>query len=320
MASSYRTIDYRVRPGKSIERKMLADMFRKLVEFGSLDGYRYIGFGSLYFSDFTLFHRLLGFKSMISIEDEDDLTKRRRFDFNAPFGYVKVKYGLSTNILSGLDWDERTVLWLDYDGTLEKTVLQDIEIVISKATSGSMLLVSVNAESPCVRDENNEKRSPLDSLRILVGAEMVPAEVNGTALSGWKTAETFRTIIHNKILDTLNKINGARPKNKQVAYRQVANIHYDDGAKMLTVGGLLYEASQQNAVDRCAFHSLEFSSHDDKSYRINPPFLTFTELRKIDAMIPLSVEDFKKLPILKADIERYIKVYRYFPHFVEAEV
>ena len=66
MAASYRKIDYRVRPAKAVERKMFVEILRKLSEFGRLEGYRYVGLGSLYFSDFKLFHRVLGFDSMIS--------------------------------------------------------------------------------------------------------------------------------------------------------------------------------------------------------------------------------------------------------------
>ena len=53
---------------------MLAEAFRKLSEFGKLDSYRYVGFGSLYF-DFALFPvKCLVFKKMISIEGQEDAT------------------------------------------------------------------------------------------------------------------------------------------------------------------------------------------------------------------------------------------------------
>ena len=73
-------LDYRLRPAKSIERKMLAESFRRLSQFGRVDLYRYVGFGSLYFSDFLLFHKLLGFKHMLSIEKSDDSNVQSRFE------------------------------------------------------------------------------------------------------------------------------------------------------------------------------------------------------------------------------------------------
>jgi hypothetical protein len=55
MSSSYRKINYTLRPAKNIERKMLCEAFHKLHPFGKVQNYRYIGFGSTYFSDFILF-------------------------------------------------------------------------------------------------------------------------------------------------------------------------------------------------------------------------------------------------------------------------
>jgi hypothetical protein len=60
MAGSYEKINYSLRPAKSIERKMLCDAFRRLSAFGKVENYQYIGFGSTYFSDFSLFHKALG--------------------------------------------------------------------------------------------------------------------------------------------------------------------------------------------------------------------------------------------------------------------
>ena len=47
---------------------MLRDAFRRLHPFDRIENYRYIGFGSIYFSDFHLFHRSFGMEDMLSIE------------------------------------------------------------------------------------------------------------------------------------------------------------------------------------------------------------------------------------------------------------
>ncbi len=65
---SYRKINYRVRPAKSIQRKMLCDALLRLSFFEPVENYRYVGFGSTTFTDFILFHKILGIKDMISIE------------------------------------------------------------------------------------------------------------------------------------------------------------------------------------------------------------------------------------------------------------
>lgn len=320
MAASYRKIDYRVRPAKSVERKMLGEMLRRLSEFARLDSYRYIGFGSLYFSDFTLFHRILGFNSMISIENATDPTIRKRFDFNAPYKYVKMKYGLSTNVLASIEWHERTVMWLDYDGCLDKTVLHDLEAAFTNAKTGSAIFVSVNAMAQSGEDEDGNKLSVIDTLKSRVGSEMVPADVKASDFSGWSTARIYRTIITNKIEDVLRKVNGVLPPASRKIYKQIANFHYEDNARMLTVGGVVFEADQEATFDRCAFAKIPFVCTGEEPYLIDPPLLTFKELRRIDALIPLDAADYSELPLAQSDIERYVKIYRYFPHFVETEV
>lgn len=320
MTVSYRKVDYRVRPAKSIERKMLAEMLRRLSEFARLDSYRYIGFGSLYFSDFTLFHRLLGFNSMISIEGTTDPTIRRRFDFNAPYRYVKMKYGLSTNVLAALKWDERTVMWLDYDGSLDTTVLHDLETAFKNAKAGSAIFVSVNAMPPSVEDEDGNKLSVIDALKFRVGADMVPIDIKASDFSGWNTARIYHKIITNHIEDVLQKVNGVLPDASKRIYKQIANFQYEDNAKMLTVGGVIFESDQEPTFNRCAFSSLPFVCSGGDPYRIDPPLLTFKELRRIDALIPLESTDYCQLPIAQSDIDRYVKIYRYFPHFAETEV
>ena len=68
--ASYDQINYYLRPSKHVERNMLAAAFMRLREFGSLEAYRYVGMGSVNFSDFVIFHRLLGVSPMISIEKD----------------------------------------------------------------------------------------------------------------------------------------------------------------------------------------------------------------------------------------------------------
>ena len=47
MASSFTKIDYRLRPAKSVERRMMAESFLRLRPFGSVESYRYVGMGSV---------------------------------------------------------------------------------------------------------------------------------------------------------------------------------------------------------------------------------------------------------------------------------
>ena len=137
---SYERINYSLRPAKTIERKMIVEACSRLRSFYSLQGYRYVGFGSPYFQDFSLLHRSLGITDMVCIEQETD--DAPRFEFNRPFSCISLKFGISTDVLPELDWKDRpTILWLDYDGTLDEDVLSDIALVATNLASRSFLVV-----------------------------------------------------------------------------------------------------------------------------------------------------------------------------------
>lgn len=312
MAGSYERINFALRPAKNMERKMLCDAFRRLSEFARVDSYRYIGLGSVYFSDFSLFHKALGITSALSIER--DTHKRDRFLFNLPFKCIDMRFGESNNILPELPWDIRTILWLDYDGKLGGSVLTDVKFFCSRAVSGSVIVVTVNAEP----DDMGTDR--LHSLKVDVGEEKVPADVKLADLDAWGTARISRRIINNEILQTLTERNGGRPAGTRIKYKQLFNFHYADGAKMLTVGGLLYEEGQSDIVERCGFKHLPFVKFWAREYRIEVPILTFKEFRHLDAQLPKRKNSkLKARSIPKRDLAKYERVYRYFPSFVEAE-
>ncbi|TYQ28169.1 O-methyltransferase [Pseudanabaena sp. UWO310] len=318
MTRSYQKINYSIRPAKNIERKMICDALRKLTEFRLLETYRYIGFGSLYFSDFMLFHKALNIKVMVSIENEENPDRKKRFLLNRPFGCIDMQFGHSNEILPRLDWNDNTITWLDYDGSLNESVLEDIKTICKKVTSGSILLISVNAHPGVEKEENGEDR--LDRLKKAVGEEKVPIDVFNNHLPGWGTAAVLRRIIDNEIKEALANRNGVLREGSKIQYKQLFNFHYKDGANMLTVGGIFFDQGTQHKVSGCGFDSLPFVKIGDQPFKIEVPSLTYRELRMLDNHLPLENELPKLDGIPESDIKTYSEVYRYFPNFAEAEL
>lgn len=65
-------IDYSLRLQKSIERKIFCDVVRTLNYFGTVEDYRYIGFGSFYYQDFLMFYEDFNICKGISIEIDSE--------------------------------------------------------------------------------------------------------------------------------------------------------------------------------------------------------------------------------------------------------
>lgn len=323
-AATFERFDYRVRPAKSVERRMMCDAFRRLSPFGSLRSYRYIGFGANSFVDFILFHRQLGIDQMISIESHVDL--KPRIEFNCPFKCIDIRYGLSSTVLPDIDWSVRSIVWLDYDKSLKMNMLSDINTVASRAVPGTFVCVSVAAD--CGADEDDDSRvNPQESepdRRLRRLSERLPARVprhvSGKDLKGWGTANVFREIITNEIQTALANRNGLLSVGATLEYRQLFNFNYADGAKMLTCGGMIIDHGQRAIFSQCDFDALDFVRRDRAPYLIDVPTLTLREVRHLEEQLPRTSRARLAIPgVSKEDITAYAKIYRYWHPFAAIE-
>lgn len=110
-------INYELRPYKFTERKMLLSTFARICHYYQGE-YRYIGFGGLSFTDFKLFHKELHIEKMCSIEGGG--LSKERLEFNRPYSFIQIHKDLSTNVLSRIELNKRSLVWLDYNGVLDK--------------------------------------------------------------------------------------------------------------------------------------------------------------------------------------------------------
>jgi hypothetical protein len=306
-------IDYSLRPAKHVERRMLVDALRRLTPFGAVESYRYIGFGAVYFRDFILMHRELGITEMLSIER--DTFQKERYEFNRPFACVRQQFAEASAVLPTLDWGLKTILWLDYEGQLDSSNLSDIGFFCANAPPGSVLIVTVNVQA------DHPKAKPLDALQERVKPENVPADIDAKSLTGWGLATVSRRIVVNKIRETLDARNGGRPDLARFDFKQLFNFHYEDDARMLTVGGLLYERGQQHILSSCSFEQLRFVRTAEEPYRIDVPKLTYKELRFVDAQLPAAdIRSVERRGIPMEELQRYESLYRYFPAFAVTDI
>lgn len=315
MAASYRAIDYRIRPAKFAERLMLCDTFRRL-KFASVESYQYIGLGSVYFSDFALFHKALGIDSMTSIERE--VGDKQRFLDNLPFSSISMLWGDTKTELSSVNLSLRSIVWLDYDGRLTRNVLDDIRSVTSRVCSGSVFIVSLQ----CVpeRATRGDEKGPLAVLSEELGGNHIDSDIKDDDFLGWGTARIFRKIIVNQIAETLAARNGALPQGQRMSFEPILNFHYKDGAHMVTIGGVFFDRGQRQVFDQCAFQELSFVKTGDDAFRIDIPKLTGRELRNLERQMPLNGVGIDMGSMPSSDAQAFMKIYRYFPNFLAVEL
>ncbi len=321
---SFRVFDYRVRPNKSAERRMLGEAFRRLAFLYPVENYRYIGFGSTTFTDFVLFHKTLNIKDMVSIEKRKEY--KDRFEFNRPFSCIDMKFGDSNDVLPELSWDKPTIVWLDYDGVLTEAVLHDVALVSAKALSGSVLIVTVNANQyKQLRNKNYDdvEKDLLERFGHQIGYESLPASIKATDLQGdLNMAKTCQRIILDAVNENLRDRNGLLTPEETLTFRSLFNIVYSDNAQMLTVGGVICNSSHAELLKKCEFEKLDYvSRNNEELYDIKIPVLTPRERHYLNQRLPHGdKKDALKIGLKEDEISDFARLYRYAPTYAEVEL
>ncbi len=312
MTSSYKRVNFAVRPAKNIERKMIVEACARLRSFGNLAEFRYIGLGSTFFSDFTLMHRGLHIENMISIERDTAIAER--FEFNKPYDCIQMGWGDSDSVLPSLPWrDIPTIIWMDYDGALSSSILGDVNHIVAHISPGSFVIITVNANAAKLGSEPSDRQVQLE--RAVSGK--VPPGLEPIDFAANTYHRVVKRILYNEVARSIADRNGARTRNKY-RFEPVLLFSYKDGASMLTIGGVLCQQSQIPLFESCRFQELEFFRAGDEPFRIETPVITLKERRKLDAGLPLGTP---ACPGLSSDdAKKYAAIYRYFPTFAEAEL
>lgn len=332
--SSFEKINYNIRVNKSVERKMMCEALSRLCFIDQLKNYTYIGFGSPYFADFSLFHKNLGINDLISIEKEE--AKKNRFEFNIPNAGIKMHYGLSTTILPNLELEtKKSILWLDYDDKISDFMFSDTATFFSTAMPGSFFIISLNVQEEIMSIEDvsagnqiSLKEFRLNKIIDSVGRERYPNEFMELNLNTRNLTKVAYEMLNRQIITTLNTRNGAKKRNK-VYYQQLFNFIYKDNATILTIGGLLYNSLNRHQISNMALDDLHFIRKSDEPYKIQCPNLTYREVKALDGVLPSSTEmhsgkfvntKLQKIPLIPTDIKKYAEIYRYYPNFAEANI
>ena len=323
MTDSFRRIDYSVRPAKYAERRMLLDIFRRLAAFSPVETYRYVGFGSVWFSDFLLFHRSLGVRRMLSIEKS--AASRDRFESNRPFNFP-IDFRASTAVLPELGYDDRQFIWLDYDDPISPDMLRDAAAVASRARSGTVLAVSVQchrtpeiAEADRERAQDDSAMSAEDRFRARFQDYNVDPQITRADLGGWPFGQLSRNMLLESIQSAL-ETRRLVDEDDTLLHEVVCSFEYEDGAKMTTLVVVFYSNDEQHQLAACKFQDLDFLDGTQEAIYIPTPKLTVREFRQLEMQLPLAPETQLDIGFIPpGEASGFARMYRYFPNFAVIE-
>lgn len=320
---SYERINYMLRPNKSVERKMVCEVLSRISAVRNVSMFQYIGFGSTYFADFSLFHRNLGITQMISIEGEG--RAKNRCEFNKPFACIDLRMGESSDILPNLDFNTKdSIVWLDYDGIISDTVFSDINTVVTAIRPDSFFMLSLNAEFILLKQEaeSDIKQYLID----MIGEERFPNQF----LDNEITSKIYLNILYHCIIEEIRTVVQKRNgmEDYELTFHQVVYFVYKDGARMMTIGGFLFKKDEENErMDKMAIHQLPYYRNSMEPFNIKCPVLSLKEIQALNSFLPREIimdkkgeikdEDLNNFPVENKDIKQYSFLYRYYPNFAE---
>ena len=302
-----REIDYRIRPAKNVERKMLLEICSRMARVQEMSTYRYVGMGSIYFVDFSLFHRAFGIDSMISLEGREGLMER--CEWNRPFDCIEVRPTSVEAALAELRSEVPTIMWLDYEDKLDAEILSQLAEACEVLAPRSILIATVNATPDALGSRvKNFRRRFGDRDTGTVSADEDLGKVK------------LRRLYYEYMRQAVGQSVSTRAIRDGLAQRQVAHFTYRDGIDMMTLVWVLYREEESQLIDACGFDSLAFVREGREAFDIAVPKLTHRERLALDRLLPDGDIDEPPGSVTAEDAKAYSRLYRQMPIYVDAVI
>ncbi len=324
---SFESVNYSTRVKKNIERKLLVELLLRLKENLEFSKYRYIGMGSVWFTDFIVLHRALGIARMLSVEQDD--VGHSRAKFNRPFGFVRLERGSIRNVLRRVLAVRRrapVIAWLDYDSDLSKGIVKDLRDVMPHANEGDIFIVTSNAAMYQIGISlaKNAGESEADYQARSADAKRDRFE---TLTEGLVKINDLSELQRNRFPDLVGRAlaeamnSGCNAGGKGLVFDCLFNFEYADSASMVTIGGIVQRQAKPVVKQEDIQREFAFLA-GRKQVSIDVPLLTYREKARIDRVLRVGG---KKVPSAKllgfklkdGDARKYVDYYKYYPVFGE---
>lgn len=294
---------------------MLIDLFKRM-QFSPIQDYQYIGLGSVAFIDFKMVHKALGISKLTSIEDVDEDSEQERFRRNKPFECVDLKFGNSKTVLPGLDFSQKSIVWMDYDGAFSRDMANDLALISGKASSGTLLATTFTTHFPTDAKEGRKEADRLQGdFPDFIEEDVKLADFQGQLYAEF-CRSTLNTIIEKAISDADAGVADAEQKR---VLKQVCFFRYKDGSPMVTYAWIIVCESDLEKFSLCNFEGLPFVRTGDQPFRIKVPLVTPLEIQEMERRVPglKAKADIAWIP--SNERNEFENIYRYLPHFSSVE-
>ena len=119
----------------------------------------------------------------------------KRLKYNSPYGFIQIHKGMSSTELTKINFDNKTIVWLDYDGVIEDYTFSDLSLLIRKMPIGSVYIISCNRE---LKNQENNLYSSVDEFLSRFG-KLAPSGLKMADLSASNDYKTIRKMLNNRL-------------------------------------------------------------------------------------------------------------------------
>jgi hypothetical protein len=315
---SFEKFNYSLRPSKQVERKILIEKLIRLSQISyPLRDYTYLGFGSVYYVDFQMFHKFLHIRNMVCVEGSPN---ERRMRFNMPYKCITLHMKAFSEFVAEVDPNRKYLVWLDYDYPVNEEMLRDIDNCVHRLSKGSIFLVTAEARARPPKDASKEVEDlsgdDLDDFLInhfneILG-DLVGRKVTRNDLDQMGISQLFVKALTKRVIET------TLLRNEDLTYIQLFNYWYKDGAPMLTLGGVIGDEDENRRLTQ-ELANEEFIVRGDEPLIISVPHLTAREKHWLDSRIcpELTVRELE-FELEEESLDRFRMFYKQYPSYFES--
>lgn len=264
---SFENVNFFLRPKKQIERKIIIELLQDLRDQINLKNYKYIGFGSIYYYDFILFHKLLNLNNLLSIDDKSTI---KRFEFNRPYDFINFENKFSTDFLSSYDWKGNTLFWLDYDKNLNLDMLNDVKLIAKNCNRKDILICTVRCSCNNFYKKREFERKEFEKkFNKFISA--------GIDIRKYYTPKYLSKLIQNVILNYTKSM----CEHRDIKFKKLFCFTYRDTTPMISFA-LIFDTNENLKKFKC---DNKFFCEEKEIKDINVPILTYKEKAFLDSEI-----------------------------------
>ncbi len=317
-------LPYQLRPNKAVERLLFAELLSRLdasLRIG-ID-YEYFGFGGPQMEDFRLLNEYFPDMKMVSVEREQQVLKRQRF--NGPHTNVRCKLHTSADFVADFSSKSKAIVWLDYTEPGERRAqVEEFQNLLRRVKESSIIKITVNAAAATLGGQAGMPKLQTVRLKTLLDdfSRCFPNGLGEEAVTTNNFPKTFLRVLEYAAAEVLHD-------RRDWRFQPLSSAVYADGQKMLTLTGIVGKRpSLANIVANPNLVGWEFTRFNwNDPVAIEVPELTLKERIHVNQLLPkhennipfihrkLGFQVDQKLDESERKIRNYVSFQRHYPHF-----